>query len=468
MRVRDLVLSVGSLGAANIIGKLCWVLSLMLMMRALGPEEYGLLAAIWSLFGFIAPLTDLGLSQLLVRDGARDPSLRAYLLRGAVACRLVIGGVAVAGMLLLSAWLDGPFSHAGWLILFVAALPPLFDGAFQTATAVAQLESRLVLLSACRVFGFALLPLMLLYSLFTYDNGVAAAGSYAAASLIALLGFFVLRRNPEASTPLDSPLAFRRLARQALPFMFVSTAALAYGKLEVVAVGMIEGTAASAYYHLAYQVVLLAFSLPEVFFLAILANLYRVRGDVPRIERKWGPICDLMCAYCSIVLPGLVWHAADIVAFLGGEGFRGSAPVLWALLPMVALLPASTSMHFLMVLDQPARRAWIDLACVAITVPMVAMMTALGGVVPAAAVASAIYGAAVWVAWRVVAGMGLRLQWLRPMGLGILTVSPSFVCWALPWPTWWFGAVVQAMIASLLLIGTGFIGKRHVISLLES
>lgn len=467
MRTRELAVSFGSLGAANILGKLCWVVSLMLMMRALGPEDFGVLAAIWSLFGFIAPLTDLGLSQLLVREGARDPAIRPLLLSSAMVLRLSLGVGALACVVLLSVRQVGPFAHTGWLILVVAAIAPLLDGAFQTATAVAQVEKRLVLLSSCRVAGFALMPVLLLYSLAHHDGALASAGSYAVASLVALVGFFALRGpaiEVRQSLPRCSP---RTLLKQALPFMFMSAAALAYGKLEVVAISIFDGTEASAFYHLAYQVVLLMFSLPEVFFTVILASLYRARADVSAIARRWEPICRVICAFCAVVLPFLVWHSSDIVVFLGGESFQGATPVLWALLPMVALLPASTAMYFLMVLDQPARRAWIDAGCVATTVPLVAMAAGFGGVVLAACTASFVYGIAVFIAWRMVASMGLRMDWLRPMGVSIAAVSPSFLCWTVAWPEWWLGAAAQMIMAVLLLLGTGFIRRAHVVALLD-
>ncbi len=456
---RRLLLDLGSLGASNALGKLLWSVSLMLMMRTLGPDAYGSLVVIWSLAGLLAPVTDLGLSQLLLREGARDPDRVRSLLRRSLLARTLLGGMAVA-LLATAAMLDiGGFGKLGIGVVALAAAAPLLDGFFLTVTPLAQAERRVGLLAAWRVASFALLPLLLLGLYRVIPALPASALAFLFASAVGLSGFFLSRGR--STLPAGTPEPWRRTLTQSLPFLFMSLAALSYGRTEVVVIGLWGKTTDAAFYHAAYQVVLLVFSLSEVFFTAVFASLYRANAEPTALLRAWPPIARALSALAVLALPPLWWHAKDVMTLLGGADFSVAGPVLRALLPMVAILPLSAALNFLLLLNRPEHRAGIDSACVALTALLVALSALSGDVVLAALAASTTYIVACALGWFAVARLGLRLPWGADLARATVIAMPAALLMLPDWPVWWVGVGAYVGMATLLLYASGYLRLAH-------
>lgn len=449
MSKRRLLFDLGSLGASNALGKLLWSVSLMIMMRILGPDDYGTLVVIWSIAGLMAPLTDMGLSQLLLREGTRQPAIIPHLLRRSLLARATLGGVSIIAVTAIVESGVGPVVTIGAGLIALIAAAPFLDGAFLTMTALAQSERRIGLLSVWRIASFALLPLLLLALHGALPGLTASAIAYLLASAVGMIGFFAMRgRMPPVAAPAAS---WRTTLAQARPFLFMSIAALSYGRAEVAAVGLFGTTVDAAFYHAGYQVILLVFSLSDVVFTAAFAGLYRANADRETLARCWPPLLRALLVMMVLSLPPLWWYADDVMTLLGGEDFAAAGPVLRALLPMVAMLPLAASLNFLMLLDRPDKRAAIDTACVLATVVLVLLLSASGSVVHAAMAASACYAVACAVAWFLVARLGLRLPWVKDAARAVLVALAASTLLMLDWPSWWLGAIAYVGVAAALL-----------------
>lgn len=452
---RTLFLDIGILGASNAFGKLLWATSLMLMMRALGPADYGRLVVIWSTAGMIAPLTDLGLSQLLLREGSRQPALTEQLRRLALLMRLAVGLPVVAAIVIFSNQ-GVHFSHLSLVTVAIATAAPLVDGAFLTATASAQIEGKIKSLALWRLAGFAALAMLLLLLLPYYNGMTVSATAYLGASMAALLGFFLSARSeirPESSPPISTRAALRR----ARPFLFMGVAAVAYGKLDVALIGVAIDSTSAAYYHASYQIILLVFSIPEVIFVAMFAGLYRSRAEAALLAQQWPSIRKVLCAVTAVILPSLWLYSPEVMKLLGGESFQPAGNVLRALCFMIALIPAAASFNFLLLLDRPHERAIIDSTCVAATALVIVIIAPRLSVTWAALMASAIYAFGCGVSWSRVKAAGLKLGWGADMFRAILLSTPSALLWLLPWPAWWMGASSQALASGCILYFSGFV-----------
>lgn len=457
---RRLLLDLGSLGASNAIGKLLWAASLMLMMRALGPDRYGQLVVVWSVAGLVAPLTDLGLSHFLLREGAREESRAPQLLRLGLALRVLLGIVVVLIAIGMSHMASAPGAGLPVLVLALAAAAPLFDAAFLTATASAQINGKITLLAGWRLTGFVLLALSLLLLLPHLDALTTSAGVHAGASFVALSGYFVCERNRNRTAPLTgraTAAPIRHTLLQARPFLFMGVAAIAYGKVEVAVLGVAADEQSAGYYHAAYQVVLLTFSIPEVLFTATFATLYRAGACPEQLLHRWRPIRRVLCAMTAIVAPPLFLYAQEIMVVIGGTPFAQAGSVLRCLVPMIALLPAAAAFNFLLLLDRPHERALIDTGCILGTATVVLMLAPSFGVAAAAAGASLVYAAACIVALSRTGAAGIRLNWLADLLLALLVASPSVLLWLPSWPHWTIGAILQAAVAAGLLYLSGYV-----------
>ncbi len=456
---RRLLVDLGSLGAANAFGKLLWALSLMLMMRALGPDRYGQLVVVWSFAGLVAPLTDLGLSHFLLREGAREEARAPQLLRLGLSLRVLLGAVVVLIVLAMSRVPGAPGDGMPLLVLALAAAAPLIDATFLTATASAQINGRIALLAAWRLAGILLLAISLLLLLPRLDALATSAAMYAGASLVALCGYFVCEGNGNRASPLTgrATAPIGHTLRQARPFLFMGVAAIAYGKVEVAALGVVADEQSAGFYHAAYQVVLLAFSIPEVLFTATFATLYRTGASPEQLRHRWRPIRRALCAMVAIVGPPMFLYAQDILVAIGGAPFAHAGAVLRYLVPMIALLPAAAAFNFLLLLDRPHERALIDTGCILGTAAVVLLLAPSFGVAAAAAGASLVYAAACAVALHRVSVAGVRLDWLADLLRALLVASPSLLLWLPPWPHWTIAAALQAAVAAGLLYLSGYV-----------
>lgn len=84
---------------------LAQAITVVLLARGLGTEAYGKFVAIIAVAGFVTPLAGLGLSHMLLRNGARDPAhLPQYFQRAARIWHLTLGP-CVALAIALAFWL---------------------------------------------------------------------------------------------------------------------------------------------------------------------------------------------------------------------------------------------------------------------------------------------------------------------------------------------------------------------------
>lgn len=422
MTVRRFLWDTGSLGASNLAGKLLWALSLSIAMRVLGPNEYGRLVVIWSIAGILVPLTDFGLSALLLRDGARRSEMIAPLAIAATVTRFVLGLIII--ILLVTTMALGGFDNGPPTTIALAALGPLVDAGFLTATALAQVKHRVRALAVWRIIGMATLPLLLLCAGQTLDT-VGIASSWVIASAIGLAGFlatlYASRSDKEIAKTANWTVDVRQLLRAGLPFLLVGMASISYGKAEVAILGTLTGSEQGGLYHAAYQVILLVFSIGEILFAALNANLFRANANASLLAQKWPTIARILCTVAVVFAPILWMHSTPLMQLIGGREFHNAGPVLRALVPMILALPIAAALNFLVLLDRPLLRASLDAVCVVATAIAAALTTPFAiGAVGVAWIASVIYAGTCFIAlWRA-HRLGLRMPWVSDFGKAAL------------------------------------------------
>jgi O-antigen/teichoic acid export membrane protein len=460
------MLTLSALGAANAAGKLLWALSLALIMRYLGPRDYGVLVTLWSAAGLVAAATDLGLGQLLLREGARRPALAPLLLRRALGWKLALSAVAVgAGMLLVKAGIL-PWPSANIALAGVVLAAPLLDHFFTIATVASQLDGRLRSFALWRMASFMLL-LAGVVVVIRLDAGMPAMGIAWLCASIAGLGALGMHlrgsmRRAHAATVLPNGTY-----RSALPFLVIGLLALAYGRADVTLLGSLDGPASAGRYHAAYQVILLVFSIPELLFTVVYPALYRLHGQTTGLDLAWTAITRWQVVIAVAVAPVLMVFGTDVVTLIGGNGFAGAGPILSSLALMVLALPLSSALHFLVVTDRVRTRTRIELGVVLASASAVAICALHGRVQLAALLVSVIYVGGCLVAWACLRRAGYAMR------LAVVPVSKLVV--ALPLlavlflPLHWLAcSALYAVTVLALALTSGFVGPHDFDALLEA
>ena len=352
------------------------VLLVLLLARGLGAESYGRYVAVVAVASFVTPFAGLGLSNLVLRNGAMDPAhLHAYLSRA------------------LRAWLPSTLACvvAAWLLarlLLPGALPWLAVGAALAAEVIAASLTDLAgryLQAQHRMHGYgatgagliaARLAAMVLVALVASRFDVVLAfWAHAASGL--LYAAWLLQRLPKIG-PVDGgtePMD----AATGLPFSLAQVSMRLQAEFNKPVLARLDFSLAGNY-NAAQRAIDLAALPLSALQEALWPRLY-AHAEPARQLRRTGLFLLLAAALCSAAL----WLAAPCLPFFLGEDFRYAVPALrWlAWLPLLQVLRNLANFH---VIHENRLRllgwayavgALVNVASVAILVPQFGIPAAI-------------------------------------------------------------------------------------------
>lgn len=119
-RARSVVRNSAAQFATTVFNNILAVLASVVVVRHLGPEQYGVLAFVVSYMSFFQILTSLGIDTVIVRDVARRPEQAADLVGAAIGLRMVLS-VLTIGLLCAVAPTLGVDDRA-WALAALASL----------------------------------------------------------------------------------------------------------------------------------------------------------------------------------------------------------------------------------------------------------------------------------------------------------------------------------------------------------
>lgn len=303
-------------------------LTVPLMTRHLGVEDFGRFVTATSVVMIVAGVTEFGLSGIGTREYALlDADARRRLLGNLVGLRtlLTVLGLVVAYLLMLA---------AGFSSLVLEGVAITGVGLLLINT---QQTLALVLTATLR-WG--------LYSVFELVNTVVVAGGTvllvligaglvpfyylsAISSLAALLATVAVLRGHVLLHPRFDVAFWRRMLRDSLPFAAAATVGILYFRVALIAVSIGSNANQTGYYSTAFKVVevlsgtafLMASSAFPIFARA-------GRDDHERLgygTRRVGDTALIVGVYLAL---SLVIAAPFVIKVLGGADFKPAVPVL--------------------------------------------------------------------------------------------------------------------------------------------
>ncbi|MFC3650343.1 lipopolysaccharide biosynthesis protein [Dyella humi] len=452
--------------STNVITKICWALTLLLLLRGLGVESFGVLATLWSAASIAAGLTDLGSGQVLLREGSRNHSLaqplaiQAMIIQSALTCLIAL-------ILSIGAWWLVPMANLSpaqrACVIVLGILTPLVDWFQSLFTVYSQIGGRYGVYSRIRSIRFiAVLACLAL--------AVAAGGKIVAVSVtyFLLTTAFALWMAKETWPLLprpsngSEPLPYKQLIKQGIPFLVVMTLTLAYGRIEVSTLGSFGYISIAGAYHIIYQLVLLMYSVSGMFFTVLNPRLYSHRGDRAALVSDFRETARWLSLLTWLTTPSLFIFAHPILVLIGGSGFDIYANMFRVLLLLIILIaPASTSLNFLLPLDRLHARVICDVVGIAMTTAGVILCCLQSHPEYTAYAAVVGYTLAATAAHSIIHGMlpgstfALFSEYLSAASRAL---PSTLITWFAPGP-WWFRASIGALSFCCLLLVT-----RHPIS----
>ncbi len=304
------------------------LISAPLVIRHLGPSDYGYFATVTAIVFIIGGFTEAGLNTLGIREFATGRPDRAKLLRNLIGLRIT--GTA-AGILLTAgvAALIGAHEVIVYGIL-VAGLGLVVTIAGENYGIPLSADLRV---TAVSMLGLAQqLTLTLSYVLLVLAGvGVLPLlASTIASGAVLFAGTAVLVRGRVPIVPAFDRRIWRQLLKETLPYAMATAVGIIYFREALVLMSALSSEHEVSYYSAAFRIVEVLAVIPYVLVASSFPILTRaaIKDDRPRLAYAIQRLFDTG-------LIGGIWMAASIVVgasfgirVVAGPGFEPSIPVL--------------------------------------------------------------------------------------------------------------------------------------------
>jgi len=207
--------------SANILTKILHAALALILIRGLSVDDYGFLMTLWGVAALLAGGLDLGMSQALLREGARDHRLIKSFMHHILAIRfpltivMIFAVVAIKGAVIDYEYVQEYFPTV--ILLVLIAFVPIVDSWHFPFAFLCHIFNRFKIVSIYRSLYLASVVLTIIVCVHLSHSVELVSLTYAAVTLIAIILFckYAMRLIPKES---PSPVTFKFAFIQGLPF----------------------------------------------------------------------------------------------------------------------------------------------------------------------------------------------------------------------------------------------------------
>lgn len=453
---RRVLINTGALTGASLWRILISFVLQVLIARRLGVEGLGHYTIALAYLNVSQVISEFGLSTLLVRDLAQNPTHRRVYFRWLLGIQFLIG--LLVWLVLIGLSLALPFAPVTAASLWlVGASLPLY-AVTSAAQTLFQAGERMELVMGVEVTINTLILLISLSVLLLGGDELALIGVIIVTQTIsAILCLVLLRHSRLLAAPQDSiSIQLPALLRQSMPFFGLALSDVLLQRLDILLLGVIAGPTITGIYSAAYNIVRVLMKLIQSFWRALYPTLSRLQRHAPDryvrlqvLSLRFGLLAVLPAAAISFgVAVGL------LQTFFGGE-YGASAQVYRGLVWAAPLFLVEMYAITVLMIERRLRASlWISAVHIVTTLLLLPGMTMLAGATGAslAVVLAGATGAllGVWV---------LHAHRLLPVvekksGIVLAAMLAGWLGVVLPFP-WMLNAMLSAVAYTTLCWVTG-------------
>jgi O-antigen/teichoic acid export membrane protein len=432
--VRGLGYGVGTILAAG---------TSVFLLRTLGTDDFGRYGAVAALLGIVSGISDAGLTAVGARELALAPATdRPRLLRNLVTLRLVITPVGIAAAAIFAAIAYDQQMLWGTLL---GGLGVLLINTQATMMMPLSIELRLTAVTAFEVAKAALT--------FVVVAALAALG----ASLVPFLGAQIpVGAIVILFTPLVVPIRHGllpgynraialKLLREALPLAVALTMNVVYFRVLMIMTSLLASETQTGLFATSFQVFAVLFSLPLLVLSSALPLLSVAgRDDDERLRFAVQKMVEVALAVSIVFVLGIVALATTLVPLLGGDEYKGAAPILQIQsFALIAVFVGQVGQLALLSLRRQSALAWANGVALIVVVALGAILiptweakgAAVAAVIGESVLAVVVFGFLHRNAPRVMPKLGLVPR-------VVAAAIPAFLVLLIPAP-WWADLVLS-------------------------
>lgn len=351
------------LSVGQIASRLIRAAVIIYAARILGAAEYGVFSYVLGLAGFFTIFTDIGVSNILTREAAKNPDTRTHYLATTFWIKVTLLLMTAAVMVSVAPHFSN-IEAAKQLIPFIALLT-IFDGirdfsiSFLRALNRMEIEAFINLLTniTITVAGFAILAVS--------ATAKALTLSYIASSGVGMLAVVLILRHDYAQVieKFQKHLV-RPILKAGAPIAVIALLGSFMLNIDMVMLGWWRSAEEIGYYSAAQKVIQILYLLPTILAAASFPTIARFVHEQLQ-ERIKFIIERAMTAAFALSLPitagGLIL-AKKAMVFLYGSAYAPAAAAFVFLIVTVPLVYAGTLLGNLSVAYDKQRRLAIPVA----------------------------------------------------------------------------------------------------------
>ena len=395
--------SAGAFSGTDAAAKGAVFLALVVAARVLGPSGFGEFVLVYTAAQIAAVMADLGLTTLVLRQGARSGRMHRAPLWTAVALNVGASLLCALGLVVAFA-----VFHPSATSLAAIYVPTLLLLTVTTSLEGAAIAARRpVRVATCRLAGNSCVLVLTILLLSTRPAPELVAVAFLVGGIAKLACIAALTRSHVPGIAVRPRLA-APLLRRGAPFYGSAIAAFLYQRVDVLLLGALAGVAVAGEYAAAYRILDGTLLLPIAVVAAFLPSWTARRR---REGGTRGASSVVLILACVGVLVGveLLLARTLIVDLLFGDAYASAAPVLAILALSVPLFYTNIALVWIAYAGGFERRvAALGVVALVSNVPLnIVLIPMLDGV--GAAVATVVTEAVVCVGYAFTLGLQRRL-----------------------------------------------------------
>ena len=246
--------------------------------RYLGVEGFGVLSAALAFAGIFSILTDLGLSNLTVREVARDHKLAGKYLSNAFALKILL---SIATFILIAAigYLSGYPSEKSYVLYFIT-LSLILNSFGNIFNAIFQAYEKMEYQSVTQILNNVLMFVGIFLAIGYQMNIVAFAFVYFMASAVSLILTILICLWKFILPKIEFDFPFwKAMLKEALPIAVSGIFALIAFRVDMVMLEIIKGSVAVGWYSAAYRLMEALLFFPSMYTLSVYPLLSKFYVD---------------------------------------------------------------------------------------------------------------------------------------------------------------------------------------------
>lgn len=264
--------------AGQIFGRLIRVAIVVYAARLLGPASWGAFSYAMSLAAFMLIFSDIGVSAIVTKETARDPSLGQKYFSTALGIKLVLLAIGMAILIFAAPYLTKiPEARP---LLPIIALVLLFDSLRNFGFAISRSQEKMKIEGINEIMTNFFISTLGFAALISYKNTQALTASYAIAVAIGFLLIFLQLKDYFRAAFHDFDWALvKPLLKTAWPFALASSLGAIMINTDTILIGWLRTAEEVGWYSAAQRPVQLLYVFPSLFAVSLFPVFSRLAKE---------------------------------------------------------------------------------------------------------------------------------------------------------------------------------------------